>query len=67
MEKDQFYRQALCEWRRRHAGEMFAVLDFIYLPEREQAEIIEQAHHLRATIAMGLCRLQNQISYENTC
>lgn len=48
MGKDQFYQEALREWRRKHAGEMFAVLDFIYLPEREQAEILGQAHRLRA-------------------
>jgi hypothetical protein len=52
MQKDQFYREALHEWRRKHAAEMFAVLDFIYLPEREQAEILEQAHHLRVTTEM---------------
>lgn len=49
MQKDQFYREALRQWRRKHAAEMFAVLDFIYLPEREQAEILKQAHNLRVT------------------
>jgi len=48
MKKDQFYLEALHEWRRKHLGEMFAVLDFIYLPERDQAEILEQAHRLRS-------------------
>jgi hypothetical protein len=47
MNKDQFYWEALREWRRKHAAEMFAVLDFAYLPDREQAEILEQAHRLR--------------------
>lgn len=49
MLKDQFYREALREWRRKHSAEMFGVLDFIYLPEKEQAEILEQAYHLRVT------------------
>jgi len=49
MNKDKFYWEALREWRRKHAAEMFAVLDFIYLPEREQAEILEQAHRLWAS------------------
>jgi len=48
MNKERFYWKALQEWRRKHAGEMFAVLDFIYLPEREQSEILELAHRLRA-------------------
>jgi len=53
MNKDKFYWEALREWRRKHAAEMFAVLDFIYLPEREQAEILEQAHRLRFVTEAG--------------
>ena len=54
MNKDKCYWEALREWRRRHAAEMFAVLDFIYLPEGEQAEILEQAYRLRAVTEAGL-------------
>ena len=60
MSKDKFYREALREWRGKHTTEMFAVLDFIYLPERDQAEIIERAHRARTITGAGLSTLRGE-------